>query len=456
MLCRERAVVNLLELRRARGRSRRVYILRVNRMVQGGVVSERTNRREFIRLGTMGAAWIAQPPPVRASGSSQGARPSLIRDALETPVLRRDLWPEPVKIASIAVLTRAGQFLVHVRSQHGASGIAAGHPDVLETTWPILTRRIAPFFIGKDARDLEALLDGVYVASSNYKWQGLPFWVPLASLEFAILDLLGQTSGKPLGELFGGVIRRDVAVYRASGNRGNTPEAEIAYLEGLVNDTGAKAIKFRLGARMRYDDASTRRDLALIPLTRKTFGDGMTIYADANGSYDVPTALKIGRLMQEHGLAFLEEPVPFDYYDETKEVADQLPLPVAGGEQESSLRRFRWMIEHRGVDVVQPDLFYFGGFVRSIRVARMAAAAGIPCTPHMSDGGLGYLYVAHYASCVPNAGPFQEYKGRDQSLPVSSETSPLTSVKGMLRVPTGPGLGVTIDPAFVKAAVALS
>jgi L-alanine-DL-glutamate epimerase-like enolase superfamily enzyme len=207
---------------------------------------------------------------------------------------------------------------------------------------------------------------------------------------------------------------------------------------------------------MRYDEASTRRDLALIPLTRKTFGDEMAIHADANGSYDIPTALRIGKVMQEHGLAFLEEPVPFDSYDETKAIADALPIPVAGGEQESSLRRFRWMIEHRGVDVVQPDLFYFGGLIRSIRVAHMAAVAGLPCTPHMSDGGLGYLYVAHYASCVPNAGPFQEYKGRDTSLPVASDSSTLRSVNGVLTVPTGPGLGVTIDPAFVKTAQMLT
>jgi D-galactarolactone cycloisomerase len=182
----------------------------------------------------------------------------------------------------------------------------------------------------------------------------------------------------------------------------------------------------------------------------------MAIHADANGSYDIPMSLRIGKIMQEHGLAFMEEPMAFDCYDETKEIADALPIPVAGGEQESSLRRFRWMIEHRGVDVVQPDLFYFGGFIRSIRVARMAAAAGMPCTPHMSDGGLGYLYVAHYASCVPNAGPFQEYKGRDTTLPVSSESSTLRSVNGMLTVPTGPGLGVTIDPAFVKSAAILT
>jgi L-alanine-DL-glutamate epimerase-like enolase superfamily enzyme len=411
-------------------------------------VSSGPHRRDVLRLGAAAAAVAAGP---RAASAAQ-ASAAEIAAAGTAPVLRRELWKQAIPIAAIDVLENAGEFLVRVRARDGAAGLAVGHPDVLETTWPILTRRVAPFFIGKDARDLESLIDGVYVEQSNYKWQGLPFWVPVASLELAVLDLLGQVARKPLGEMFGGVVRREIAVYRASGNRGNSPEQEIAYLQKLVDETGAKAIKFRLGARMRYDDASTRRDLALIPLTRKTFGGQMTIYADANGSYDTPTALRIGAVMQEHRLAFLEEPVPFDYYEETKQIADRLPLPVAGGEQESSLRRFRWMIEHRGVDVVQPDLFYFGGFIRSLRVARMAAAAGLPCTPHMSGGGLGYLYVAHFASCVPNAGPFQEYKGREDSLPVSSDTSSLRSEAGVLTVPSGPGLGVSIDQSFVGKA----
>lgn len=414
------------------------------------------SRREFMRLGTLASAVAVSSGRVGGTASPGREVQEAVERAMSAPLLRKALWRDPVLITSVDVLKASEQFLIRVRSQNGAVGTAVGHPDVLETTWPILTQRVAPYFLKKDARELEALIDGVYLANSNYKWQGLPFWVPVASLEFAILDLLGKVASKPLGELFSETIQRDVAVYRASGNRGNTPEEEIAYLQRLVGETGAKAIKFRLGARMRFDAASTKRDLAMIPLTRKTFGEEMTIYADANGSYDIPTAIRIGRVMKEHRLAFMEEPVPFDFYDETKTIADQLTLPVAGGEQESSLRRFRWMIEQKCVDVVQPDLFYFGGFIRSIRVARMAAAAGIPCTPHMSDGGLGYLYVAHFASCVPNAGPFQEYKGRDDSLPVSSDTSSLNTAKGMLKVPTGPGLGVTIDPAFIEKAVRLS
>lgn len=414
-----------------------------------------TNRRTFLRAGGLAAGALASGGYSHAAPANDPRRDAIER-AWHAPVLRRDLLPEPVPIASVELLRGPDEFAVRVRSTSGAEGLALGHADVLETTWPILVKRVAPFFAGKDARDLEALLEGVYLASSNYKWQGLPFWVPVASVELAILDLLGKAAGKPIGALFSPDLRRQVAVYRASGNRGNSPDEEIAYLQRLVQETGAQAIKFRLGARMRVDEASTRRDLALIPLTRKTFGDALTIYADANGSYDVPMSLRIGALMHDHGLSFLEEPVPFDYYEETKAVADALALPVAGGEQESSIRRFRWMIEHRCVDVVQPDLFYFGGFVRSVRVARMAEAAGMFCTPHMSGGGLGFLYVAHFASCVPNAGPFQEYKGTGETLPVSSPSSSLRSEKGLLTVPSGPGLGVTIDPAFLKRAVRLS
>ena len=375
---------------------------------------------------------------------------------MESPVLRAELLREAVKIASVELLRNGGSYLVRVRSTSGATGYADAHSSVMSAAYPILLKKVAPFFVGKDARELEALLRGVYLASSNYKWQGLPFWVSVAVVEIAILDLLGQVSGEPLGALIGQVRRRKIPVYRASGNRGNAPEAEIEYLQRMVSETGAGAIKFRLGARMRYDEASTKRDRALIPLTRKTFGGRMAIYADANGSYDVPQAIRIGKLMEEHRFGFYEEPVPFDYYDETRQVAAALRIRIALGEEEASLRGMRRIIEQGIARVIQPDLLYFGGLIRSVKVARMAEVAGLDCTAHMSGGGLGFLYVAHFASAIANPGAHQEYKGEDDLLPVSSATSSLKSEGGMLTVPTGPGLGVEIDPAFLAKAVAVT
>jgi L-alanine-DL-glutamate epimerase-like enolase superfamily enzyme len=393
------------------------------------------------------------------AGAAFAAKPGLgekLAAAMAAPVLQAALVREPVKIASIELLKNGASYIVRTRSTSGVTGYADAHSNVMSAAYPILIKKVAPFFVGKDARELEELLTGVYLASSNYKWQGLPFWVSVAVVEIAILDLLGKVAQQPLGALIGKPQRKKIPVYRASGNRGNTPEAEIAYLQKIVAETGAGAIKFRLGARMTYNDASTRRDHALIPLTRKTFGDQFAIYADANGSYDVPQAIRIGKLMEEYKLAFYEEPVPFDYYDETKQIADALKIPIALGEEEASLRGMRRIIEHGIARVIQPDLLYFGGLIRSMKVARMAAVAGLDCTAHMSGGGLGFLYVAHFASAIPNPGAHQEYKGEDDLLPVHSATSSLKSERGMLTVPTGPGLGVEIDPAFLAKATVVT
>ncbi len=407
----------------------------------------KNNRREFLQIAAAGASLL----PLRSNGSASDLSDKIDK-VWNAPVLTPNLSKQPVKIASIELLKNGKHFLIRARSTDGAEGISVGHTPVITNTYPILLNKVVPAFVGKDARDLEKLLQDVYLRDSNYKWQGLPFWVSVACVEIAILDLLGKATNKPLGALFGEVTHKDIAVYRASGNRGNAPESEIEFFQKVLAETGASALKFRLGARMRYDDASTKRDLALLPLLRKTFGDKITIYADANGSYDVPMSLRIGKLMEEYKARFFEEPVPFDYYDETREITSKLNIMVAGGEQESSQRRFRWMIENRCVDIVQPDLLYYGGLCRSIKVARMAAAAGMEATPHMSGGDLGYLYVAHYASVVPNAGPHQEFKDQDESLPVSCDTSSLKSEKGMLKVPTGPGVGVKIDPSFISKA----
>ncbi len=405
----------------------------------------RASRRDLLKLGAAAGALSLARPATAGARERADELSRRIDAALGSPLLRADLFPRPVPIASVELLRGGGFFLVRVRSADGAVGLAEGNGSVLQSAWPILVQRVAPFFVGKDARELESLLRGVYLHASNYKWQGLPFWSSVASVELAILDLLGQVSGRALGDLFGGVRRREIAVYRASGNRGNSPEAEIEYLRKVVEEDGAKAIKFRLGGRMRYDEATTRRDHALIRLTRRTFGEGMALYADGNGSFDVAKAVETGRRMQDERFRFFEEPLPFDHYEETREVADALDIPVAGGEEEASLRQFRWMIEKGVLQVVQPDIFYFGGMVRVLRVAQMAEAAGLECTPHMSGGGLGFLYSAHFASCAANPGPHQEYKGADD-LPVSSATSSLRAEKGVVTVPSGPGL------AFVRAA----
>lgn len=359
---------------------------------------------------------------------------------------------QPVVIDKLELLYREGVYVVRVRTTKGDEGLAVANGSRMREFYPVFLRRIVPFFQKKDVRFLESLLPKFYRHGSNYKLQGIGLWAPYAATEMAFLDLLGKLTNQSIGELLGGVKRREIAVYRASGNRGNSVDEEIDYLHRLAEETGGKALKFRLGGRMSKNaDSLAGRSEALIPRVREAFGDDFTLYADSNSSYDVPNAIRIGRLMEKYDYGFFEEPCPFDYLWETKQVADALDIPIAGGEQEFSMRRFRWTIAHRAVDVVQPDLHYFGGYLRVIRVARMANAVGLPCTVHMSGSGLGYVDMCHLASCIENPGPHQEFKGATK-IPVHCDSSSLKSEQGKVRVPSGPGYGVTIDPDFLAGA----
>jgi len=377
---------------------------------------------------------------------------SLLDKALQKPVLRTHYFKNPIIIQKIDLLKNGKEFLVRVVSRDGAEGLAVSNPAKMRFLYPLFLQQVAPFFIGKDARQLEDLIEGVYVYKSNYKMQGLAFWVCVASLEFAILDLLGQIARVPIGELLGGVKRKKIAVYRANNHRDKTAEESVELIKKSIEETGAKAVKYKIGGRMsKNKDSLPGRTEKLIYLVRKELGDDITLYADSNGSYDPPEAIRIGRMLEETRVSFFEEPCPFDHYEDTKIVADTLDIPIAGGEQESSLYRFRWMIHTNTLQVVQPDLFYFGGMIRSMRVANMAATVGIPCTPHISGGGLGYVYMLHFASCVPDPGPYQEYKG-ETSIPFTCDSSTLQSEKGVVQVPSGPGLGLKIDRNFIRKA----
>lgn len=408
-----------------------------------------TTRRSFLTATGLAAgvavAPAADPKPARVTRADLDA-------VLAKPVLDLSAVKLPVKVQSIELLRTGDTFLLRTRSTDGLEVVTVPEPARTADVFPVLLKKVIPTFVGKDARDLETLLWDVYRANSNYKLQGIGLWVPVAAVEMGLLELLGRAANKPVADFFGGAKKKEVAVYVASSNRGNTPEAEVDHLKKLVADSGAKALKFRLGGRMsRNADSPPDRTEKLIPLVRKAFGDDFTLYGDANSSYDAKEGTRIGRLMEEHKYAFYEEPCEFDDLWGTKEVADALTMPVAGGEQEFSLHRWRWVIEHRGVDIVQPDLHYGGGFVRATKVARMAAAAGLTVVPHMSGGGLGYVDVVHFASFTPNAGPFMEFKG-NAKLPVNCPTSSLKSEKGVVTVPTGPGFGVEVDAEFVKKA----
>ena len=409
------------------------------------------NRRNFLKSASIVSAGAISLNSCSSDPTAQVDDYTVLDEILAKPVLKKELFPDPVIIETLELLRLEDNFLCRVRSRDGAEGISVGNSNKLQSVWPVFNERLQPFYIGKDARDLENLFEELYVYQSNYKLQNLALWVPWATIEFAILDMLGRIANKSIGELIGEIHNPDIAVYQANNFRGKTAEESLEGIKEQVAESHAKAVKFKVGGRMSKNaDYPPGRTEKLIPMVREAFGDEMTIYADSNGSYDAKEAIRIGKIVEEYNYDFYEEPVPFDWYSETKQVADALSVPIAGGEQEPSMRNFRWLIGNRALDIVQPDMFYFGGMIRSMKVARMGEALGMPCVPHISGSGLGYLYMMHFISAVPNAGPYHEFKGFNKAIPIECKTSKLESKNGVVKVPSGPGLGVDIDPDFIE------
>jgi L-alanine-DL-glutamate epimerase-like enolase superfamily enzyme len=241
-------------------------------------------------------------------------------------------------------------------------------------------------------------------------------------------------------------MRRDIA-----------PEAEAERLSRLCGEMGFTAAKWRIGAECGQDaDEWPGRTEAIIPALSRALGDGVAKLVDANSGFSVPRAIAVGRMLEDHGVAHYEEPVPWWDLDATAEVTAALHLDVTGGEQDWDMATWARMIAMRAVDVVQPDIMYMGGLTRTLRVAAMAAEAGLPCTPHSANLSLVTICTSHLLAALPNAGPYLELsiEGADY-YPWQTDLflgDPFAVTAGTIAVPEAPGWGVEINPKWLEKA----
>jgi len=426
----------------------------------------KTNRRKFLKAAavTGSSSALLSLQSCKSTPKSDAKKPatdySVLDAARSKPVLLRELFSSPVIIETLELLRDRNNTICRVHSQDGAVGLAIGHPFIAQSSYPMFNLNLKGFFLGKDARDLDLLVFNA--AERNVKRQGIPLNVQIAVIEFAILDMLGNIADLPAGQLLGPLRNPEIPIYLGHylwelGNKEPEESLELMYQDYLK--TEAKAIKLRAG---RGDNLASDIDNApgrtekLIRMAREKFGDDMNLMIDGNGSYSVEEAIRIGKILEEYNYYFYEEPVPWDWYEEQKLVEEALTIPMAGGEEEFGMHAFRYLIGKEVFQILQPDLFYFGGMIRTMQVARMVEAAGLQITPHISAGGLGYVYLLQMVSVCPATAEFHEFKmfqtkdANGTLIPITSKAEPFTSVNGVIKVPTGSGLGITIDPDYVK------
>jgi L-alanine-DL-glutamate epimerase-like enolase superfamily enzyme len=356
-----------------------------------------------------------------------------------------------MKLKSIETFTTPDVGFVRVTAQDGSQGwgqVSTYHSDI---TCQVLHRQVAPHTLGQDTTDLDDLLD--IVAEREHKFPGSYLRRSMAGLDTAIWDMRGKQQGKPVTELLGGTPGL-IRAYASSMKRDITPKDEATRLLHLRDTQGFDAFKVRAGAEVgRNKDEWPGRTEEIIPTMRRALGDDVDLLIDANSCYSPERAIEVGHILQDNGFSHFEEPCPYWELEQTKQVTDALDIDVTGGEQDCDLPTWKRMIDMRAVDIVQPDILYLGGISRTLRVAKMAAAAGLPVTPHCANWSLVTLFTMHLLRALPNAGKYLEFsiEGPDY-YPWQYDLfveSPYEIENGQARVTDAPGWGIEISPEWL-------
>ncbi len=351
----------------------------------------------------------------------------------------------PIIIKSIELLKWKDHHFVVVTSVDGVKGITLTNTRI-DYLYGIFNGLVKPFFLNKDARQLEQLVDGVYRDERNYKFSGMPFWNCVGHIEVAIWDLLGKTDNKPVHQLLGKQLRTEVPMYLSSLTRDNKAEEEVEKIKENLSISGCKAVKIKVGGRNGTDAKAEARSHQIVQLLRK-HSDTLTIYADANSSYDVKQGIAMGKFLEEHDVDIFEEPCPWEDFESNKKVADALKkIKVAGGEQDTSYYRFEWYCQNNGLDILQPDTFYNGGILRGLAVSKLAEKYKKGFAPHSPKSDPLEAPFLHLAAVSPALYGFQEFPLTAVVKKQPDWFGPYFTIKdGKLPISNELGLGIQYD-----------
>ncbi|HEY8491977.1 MAG TPA: mandelate racemase/muconate lactonizing enzyme family protein [Dehalococcoidia bacterium] len=327
--------------------------------------------------------------------------------------------------------------LVEVHTDEGITGYGSG--GVVTST----LQAAKQVFLGKDPFAIE---QHVAQLRSLAFLTGRPWPV-----ELALWDIMGKALGQPVYRLLGGY-RDRIPAYASTGELRPAAQRRDDVLR--LREEGFRAVK------LRFHSPRPEDDLPVLAAARQAVGGSMALMVDANQAWYLPgadvsarwdlrTALRMVRALEEYDVSWLEEPLPAYDYDGLAELRRRSRVPIAGGELNQGLHELKIYLEKDCYDVYQPDATFAGGIWECRKVAAMAEARGRQFTPHMWTNGIGMLANLHLAASVPNC-PWIEFpydppawtpEVRDALL-----REPLRiDADGCLRVPDRPGLGIELD-----------
>jgi galactonate dehydratase len=265
-------------------------------------------------------------------------------------------------------------------------------------------------------------------------------------IEVALWDILGKSHGASVASLLGGPLREDIEVYSNAWYFGAESSADFAACARRTVALGYRALKFDpfAAAEFHIGDRDLRSSVEKVEAVREAVGPDISLMIEGHGRFGAESALRVISRLEPLAIRFFEEPTPPGDTEAIKRVARAAAVPIAAGERAYDLRDCQRLIA-AGVSVLQPDVIHLGGIARMVAAAELCEAASVSFAPHNASGPVATAATLHVASVAPTL------LMQEMFAPIDTEwkdrvAPPGVEIRdGYVRVPHGPGLGVSLD-----------
>jgi len=306
---------------------------------------------------------------------------------------------------------------------------------------------LEPLYLGENPQEPERVSEKLH---ANTFWMGRGGTVThtISGIDIALWDLLGKTTGQPVGRLLGGCYRNRVLPYASVLMR--EPRALAEHLLA-IREEGFRAFKIGWGPFGRQSDAM---DEQIVRAAREAVGPESLLMVDAGASnafwpQTFKWAVRTARMLADFSVYWFEEPLLPDNLSDYILLRQISPVPIAGGEVLTRRQSFAPWLQGRALDIVQPDVTKVGGISEERRIAWMAEENGVRFIPHGWNTALGLAADLHLASASRNT-DIVEYLTGSPFIDDLVENKWKLDDNGMLAVPNGPGLGISLNLDVVE------
>ncbi|MCP4380782.1 MAG: mandelate racemase/muconate lactonizing enzyme family protein [Hyphomicrobiales bacterium] len=320
-------------------------------------------------------------------------------------------------------------------------GYAGTHAEIVsdKAIVGIIGGALGPELIGENPLEVNRLWHKMY-HHAPLRWVGRAGIVHLAigALDIALWDIKAKAAEQPLWQHLGGATSDELEAYNTDvGWLSNPTEQLIENAKTAIEEDGYRRLKLKVG------QADPMADVARIEAVRKAVGPHIPLAVDANGKWDLPTAIRFCRQAEALDIFWLEEPLWFDDLENHVRLVEATRIPIALGEQLYSAETFAQYMQRGAMHYAQPDVTRVAGITEYLRVADAAYAHRMPVAAHVGDMGQIHVHLAFYHGMTT----MLEY------IPWIARCfeDPIRVSNGFYQRPQIPGAGTTLLPTALES-----